>query len=146
MFYESLNIEEAEIVLAALNDILSRPGLTKASGPSTKLRDRLKKALQREQKLREPVTVTLSFVTVSEGSSAFAAMLNPESNEVEVRHNGIPAMSGEWAEVWRDPRDPEDFEVKWSIQRLREYEGREQPDDTTLELLSDALRHALARR
>ena len=48
--------------------------------------------------------------------------------------------------MWRDERDPEDFEVKWSIQRLREYAGREQPDDDTLELLSVALRHALARR
>lgn len=143
MFYESLNLEEAEIVLAALNDILSRPGLTKASGPSTKLRDRLKKALQREQKLREPVTVTLSFVTVSEGSSAFAAMLNPESNEVEVRHNGIPAMSGEWRRPWGG--DPDD-DAPPCIHRDREYEGREQPDDPTLELLSDALRHALARR
>ena len=143
--YESLNLEEAEIVVAALNWLVTQ-GVYPKGHPSVALHDRLKKATLREYRRREPVKVTVTFGLASADSTTYMAMLNPEANEVEVRHNGIPAMSGEWAEVWRDERDPEDFEVKWSIQRLREYEGREQPDDATLAMLSTALRHALANR
>lgn len=136
MFYESLKLEEAEIVFTAL-DWLFVQGVYPKGHPAGAVRDRLKRALQAEWRRMEPVDVELRL-----GEDAYLVKLNPVTNEVEVRHNGKPAMSGEWRRPWGGDED----DVPPGIQRDREYEGMPQPDDDTLDVLSAAVRHALSRR
>lgn len=140
MLYETLNLEEAEIVTEALNWLFVQ-GVYPKGHPAAALaalHDRLKRALQAEWRRMEPVDVELRL-----GEDAYLVKLNPVTNEVEVRHNGKPAMSGEW---WRPWGSDNDDDVPPGIQRDREYAGMPQPDDDTLDVLSAAVRHALSRR
>jgi hypothetical protein len=129
----SMALEELEFVVAALG---SRPG----HPVGVSLYQRLAQQAQYERRQREPVKVAMTL-----NGCEYAAILNPESDEVEVRIGGIPAMSGEWRKDWfREGIDEEPEHP--SIQRRDEYEGQPQPDDATLEVLSVALRHALVYR
>ena len=138
-----LDLSELEIVIASIQNVLATHGeFHHPDDPRIKLHQRLSREAKYERSLREPVKVAMHL-----NGSDYLAMLNPVSGEVEVRFNGKPGMSGKWGRPWRDWREPDDAdEAPHCIRRDREYEGMPQPDDDTLEVLSAALRHALARR
>jgi hypothetical protein len=137
----SMKLEELELVTFALDKHLS----DRSNGllPTTDATELLKKLAQQakyERRRREPVTVRLWL-----NAEEHFAMLNPETDEVEVRFQGVPVMSGEWRKPWFREGIDEEPEHE-SIQRRDEYEGQPQPDDATLKVLSVALRHALVNR
>jgi hypothetical protein len=126
----SMKLEELEFVVEALGDCRGHPiGMP--------LVRRLAQQAKQQRRMQEPVKVALTL-----NGCEYAATLNPESDEVEVRIAGIPSMSGEWRKPWFREGIDEEPEHE-SIQRRDEYEGQPQPDDATLEVLSVALRHAL---
>ena len=138
----SMKLEELEFAVAALD---SRPG----HPVGLPLYQRLAAQAAYERRKREPVKVGLTI-----NGNEYLAMLNPETDEVEVRYRGVPVMSGEW----RKPLDHRERCRGWfregideepehaGIQRHDEYPDQPQPDDATLEVLSVALRHALVNR
>jgi hypothetical protein len=137
----SMQLEELELVTFALDKHLS----DRSNGlvPTTDATELLKKLVQQaksERRMRQPVKVALTL-----NGCEYFAMLNPKSDEVEVRIAGIPSMSGEWRKPWFREGIDEEPEHD-SIQRRDAYEGQPQPDDATLEVLSVALRHALVYR
>jgi hypothetical protein len=138
----SMKLEELELVTFALDKHLS----DRSNGllPTTDAMELLKKLAQQaksERRMRQPVTVMLRLPRDAE----YFAMLNPETDEVEVRFQGVPVMSGEWRKPWfREGIDDEPEHE--SIQRRDEYDGMIQPTDAVLEVLSVAMRHALVYR
>jgi hypothetical protein len=134
-----LDEEEAEIAVVALGEYLARRGAN-APALAVILSRELTTAVLRKRRLREPVTVGLTI-----NGDEYFAMLNPETNEVEVRFQGAPVMSGEWRKPWFREGIDEEPEHE-SIQRRDEYPNQPQPDNATLEVLSVALRHTLVNR
>jgi hypothetical protein len=136
----TLDLEELELVTAALNDYIANRGAGTKSTEARKLFKRLAGQAVYWRRMQEPVKAGLTI-----NGDEYLVMLNPETDEVEVRFRGVPVMSGEWRKPWFREGIDEEPEYE-SIQRRNEYEGQPQPDDVTLEVLSVALRHALANR
>jgi hypothetical protein len=137
----SMKLEELELVVTALDLFLDKPKERwDGYAVAAKLSERLAQQAKQQRRMLEPVKVALTL-----NGCEYAATLNPESDEVEVRIAGIPSVSGEWRKPWFREGIDEEPEHE-SIQRRDEYEGQPQPDDATLEVLSVALRHALAYR
>lgn len=134
----SLELEELEIVTAALNDYIANRGTGTESTEARKLFKRLAGQAVYWRRMQEPVMVRLWL-----NGDEYFVMMNPETDEVEVRFRGVPVMSGEWES---DARYDEDNDPEPRIQRRDEYPNQPQPDDATLEVLSVALRHALVNR
>lgn len=139
-----MKLEELELLVAWLGEMPEEFGRHKVDGFA--LLRRLEREAKQQRRMQEPVKVAMTL-----NGCEYAAILNPESDEVEVRIAGIPAMSGEWRTVrsrkWVDGERWIDEEPEHPcIQRRDEYPDQPQPDDATLEVLSVALRHALVYR
>jgi hypothetical protein len=139
----SMKLEELELVVTALDLFLDKPKERwDGYAVAAKLSERLAQQAKQQRRMLEPVKVALTL-----NGCEYAATLNPESDEVEVRIAGIPSMSGEWRKPWVcDSDDPHGEDPEKCIVRRDEYDGMTQPDDDLLEVLSVALRHALAYR
>ncbi len=137
----TLDLDELELVTYALDKYLS--DRTNGLLPTTNalaLHKRLSGQAKYWRRMRQPVKVAMTL-----NGTEYAVILNPASDEVEVRIAGIPSMSGEWRKPWFREGIDEEPEHN-SIQRCDEYPGQPQPDDATLEVLSVALWHALVNR
>ena len=134
----SMKLEELETVVAALAEHIARD--SKDREANKKLLDKLSREAKHQRRMQEPVKIAMTL-----NGCEYAAILNPESDEVEVRIADIPSMSGEWRKEWFREGIDEEPEHE-SIQRRDEYDGMIQPDDAVLEVLSVAMRHALVYR
>jgi hypothetical protein len=134
----SMELEELELVTFALDKHLSDHSTGRPTTDATELLKKLRQKTKYERRRLEPVMVRLWL-----NGDEYFAMLNPETDEVEVRFRGVPVMSGEWES---DARYDEDNDPTPRIQRRDEYPNQPQPDDALLEVLSVALRHALVNR